>query len=182
MKFKILNEEKVYGVKNSVDYYAIIYAVTQDEGDDYSVEYIEEFDSYKDALEYAINLAKEYRKEGSENIENINVVGQGYDNEEDLEDDTCTIEPIKTINYRNKKYGWKVTGKLPSKQHTSYVIHNIMDWDRGYKYDTFRSISQIADACEDYDPEYSARQYEIVIKKYGLLSKQTKNSRYRWAD
>ena len=57
-----------------------------------------------------------------------------------------------------------------------------MDWDRGYNYGTFRSLSQIADACEDYDPDYSARQYEASIKKYGLLSKKTKNSRYRWSD
>ena len=76
MKFKrlveTLKEEKGYGI--DPDYSAVDYAVSQDAGDDYSLEYLEEFDSYEDALKYALNLAKEYRREGSENVENINIL------------------------------------------------------------------------------------------------------------
>lgn len=66
----------------------------------------------------------------------------------------------------------------PSLNHVEYVLHNILDWNRGWAFDK-RSLKQIAKACERYDNEYTAQEYADVIRKHELLTKTTKNSIYR---
>lgn len=72
----------------------------------------------------------------------------------------------------------KIKESLPSQNHVSYVLDNVLNWDRGWDFDK-RSLKQIAKACENYDDNYSAKDYYRVIKDRNLLDKKTKNSIYR---
>ena len=140
--------------------------------------------SFDAALNNALDEIKYFKKYGTdiELIEIVKIITDEYITDDDEKDDYMEEEELlRSIPYDHKKYGWKVMSNLPSKSHTSYVIHQIMDWGRDYTdSDTFRSIKKIADACERYDDEYTAEEYEFVIRNAGLLSKATKNSRYRW--
>ena len=168
----VLNEVK-YPEGDNILYRLKYYTDT----DGYDLDYDDgDWVSFDAALERALEEIKYFKEDGTDIklIEIVKIITD-EDGDEEAED------VLKTIPYNHKKYGWKVMSNLPSENHTSYVIHNIMDWGRDYtNYDTFKSIKKIAKACEKYDDEYTAEEYEFVIRNSGLLSKATKNSRYRW--
>ena len=168
----VLNEVK-YPEGDNILYRLKYYTDT----DGYDLDYDDgDWVSFDAALERAVEEIKYFKEDGTD-IKLIEIVKIITDEDGDEESE----DVLKSIPYDHKKYGWKVMSNLPSENHTSYVIHNIMDWGRDYtNYDTFKSIKKIAKACEKYDDEYTAEEYEFVIRNSGLLSKATKNSRYRW--
>lgn len=175
-----LNEVK-YPEGDNIGYRLKFYTDT----DGYNLDHEDgDWASFDAAFNEALDEIKSFKKYGTdiELIEIVKIITDEYITDDDEEDDYMEEEELlRSIPYDHKKYGWKVMSNLPSERHTSYVIHQIMDWGRDYTdHDTFRSIKKIADACERYDGEYTADEYEFVIRNSGLLSKATKNSRYRW--
>lgn len=64
--------------------------------------------------------------------------------------------------------------------HLTYVLHNVMNWNRGYDFDK-RSLKQIAKACADYDNSYSWREYYSALRTDTdwYLTRRTENSIYK---
>lgn len=98
---------------------------------------------------------------------------KGFQVEEDDEDDWLDDEDEDL--YEESKMSEGLTAN-----HVRYVLENVLNWDRGWDFDK-RSIKQIAQACHDYDDDYSTSEYARAIKlnKDVFLTKNTKNSIYR---
>ena len=54
-----------------------------------------------------------------------------------------------------------------TKSHLVYVMHNVLCWERGWKFN-HNKVADVAWACERYDGNYSAWEYERLIRHYGL--------------
>lgn len=58
---------------------------------------------------------------------------------------------------------------MPSMEHTLYVLHNIIDWERDYSPKDLSDIWDVAAACHIYDPDYSTREFIEAIEYYDLF-------------
>ena len=53
-----------------------------------------------------------------------------------------------------------------TKEHLSYVLHNVLDWEREYSPENKSDIWEVAHACHIYDDDYSDSEYAEAIELY----------------
>lgn len=58
---------------------------------------------------------------------------------------------------------------MPSKEHTRYVIHNVIRWERDYSPKDLSDVNEVAEACHKYDDSYSVSDYQGAIEYYDLF-------------
>ena len=136
------------------------------------------FDSLPDILEeYPGDATYGYSGPTSVDI-NFQYKSNAVDFIRSLSRDVFKTSLINSVENVRESYYSSYYGSRPSVNHVEYVLHNVLDWDRGWDFDK-RSLKQIAKACERYDNEYTAKEYYKIIKDHDLLEKPTKYSNYR---
>jgi len=58
---------------------------------------------------------------------------------------------------------------MPSMEHTLYVLHNIIGWERDYSPKDLSDVKAVAAACHIYDPDYSTQEFLEAIEYYDLF-------------
>ena len=65
---------------------------------------------------------------------------------------------------------------IPSRDHTSYVLHNVIDWERSYSPEDLTNVREVAIACHQYDNDYSVNDYIEAIEYYDMFNEDGKVS------
>ena len=59
-----------------------------------------------------------------------------------------------------------IVDSFPTREHLSYVLHNIIDWTRDYSPKDLSNIEEVAVACNKYDDDHSINEYIEAIEYY----------------
>ena len=59
-----------------------------------------------------------------------------------------------------------------TKEHLGYVLHNVLDWERGYSPKNKSDIWEVAHACHIYDDTYSDSEYAEAIELYDAFDEE----------
>lgn len=61
---------------------------------------------------------------------------------------------------------------MPSIDHTLYVLHNVLNWDRSYSPEDLSDVRSVARACHLYDNDYSTQEFIEAIEYYDLFDEE----------